>query len=83
MQKLVTGLTVRDNDQIYEVLGDLFLTQLLVGRIGHPKKDRLAEEPVLDLILSPKTVPNMSTYRPDYPFQEQLGVQRSYRCKSY
>ena len=26
---------------------DLSLTQLLVGRIRHPKKDRLAEQPVL------------------------------------
>ena len=53
---------------------DLSLTQLLVGRIGHPKKDRLAESPVLALILSPKTVPNVSAYRPDYLFQEQLDV---------
>ena len=44
VQKLVTGLTVRDNDQIYmRYWDDLSLTQLLVGRIGHPKKDRLAE----------------------------------------
>ena len=53
---------------------DLSLTQLLVGRIGHPKKDRLAEQPVLALILCPKTVPNVSAYRPDYLFREQLGV---------
>ena len=53
---------------------DLSLTQLLVGRIGHPKKDRLAEKPVLALILSLKTVPNVSAYRPDHLFQEQLGV---------
>ena len=53
---------------------DLSLTQLLVGRIGHPKKDILAEWPVLALILSPKTVPNVSAYRPDYLFQEKLGV---------
>ena len=62
---------------------DLSLTQLLVGCIGHPKKDRLAESPALALILSPKTVPNVSAYRPNYLFQEQLGVQRSYPCKSY
>ena len=53
---------------------DLFLTQLFVGCIGHPKKDRLAGWPVLALILSTKTVPNMSAYRADYLFQEQLGV---------
>ena len=53
---------------------DLSLPQLLVGRIGHPKKGRLAEWPVLALILSPKTVPNVSAYRPDYLFHEQLGA---------
>ena len=53
---------------------DLSLTQLLVRSIGHSKKDRLAEWPVLALILSPKTVPNVFAYRPDYLFQEQLGV---------
>ena len=52
---------------------DLPLTQLLVGHIGYPKKDR---QPLLALILCPKTVPNVSTYRPDYPFQEQLCVFR-------
>ena len=53
---------------------DLSLTKLLVRRIRHPKKDRVAEWPVLALILSPKTLPNVSEYRPDYLFQEQLGV---------
>ena len=44
VQTFVTGLTVRDSDQIYmRYWDDLSLTQLLVGRIGHPKKDRLAE----------------------------------------
>ena len=31
---------------------DLSLTQLLVGHMGHHRKDRLAEQPVLALILS-------------------------------
>ena len=53
---------------------DLSLTQLLMGRIGHPKKDRLAEYPVLAFILSLKTVPNVSAYRSDSLFQEQLSV---------
>ena len=34
------------------------------------------------LTLCPKTVPNVSVYRPDYLFQEQLGVSRSYPCRS-
>ena len=38
---------------------------------------------MLALILSPKIVPNVSAYRPDYLFQEKLGVQRSYPCRSY
>ena len=53
---------------------DLSLTQLLVGRIGHPKKDRLAEQPVFAFIVSLKTVPNVSVYRPVVLFQEQLGA---------
>ena len=37
---------------------------------------------VLALILSPRTVPNMSVHEPDYHFQEQwLGVE-SIRTKS-
>ena len=48
VQKFVTGLAVRDNEvYIYtrymRYWDDLSLTQLLVGHIGHPKKDRLAE----------------------------------------
>ena len=60
---------------------NLSLTQLLVGRIGHPIKDRLAEWPMLAFILSLKIVSNLSAYRPDkfdischFMFQEQLGV---------
>ena len=53
---------------------DLSLTQLLVGRIGHPKKDRS----VLAFIPSLKTVPNVSVHRPDSLFLEQLSVWRSY-----
>ena len=35
---------------------------------------------VLALILSPRTVPNMSVYGPDHRFQDQwLGVERCYR----
>ena len=33
--------------------------------------------------LSPRNVPNVFAYRPDSLFQKQLGVQRSYPCKSY
>ena len=53
---------------------NLSLNQLLVERIGHPKKDRLAEQPVLAFIVSLKTVPNVSMYRPVSLFQEQLGA---------
>ena len=44
VKKLVTGLTVREKTRYMTYWDDLSLTQLLVGRIGHPKKDRLAEE---------------------------------------
>ena len=65
---------------MYEVLG---VIQLLVKRMGHLKKDRLAEQSVFGLLfLSQKTVLSVSVYRPDSLFQEQLGVQRSNPCKS-
>ena len=59
---------------------DLSLTQLLVGRIGHPKKHRLAEWPVLALILSPKTVPKClrigqtTCFRSNWVFREVTPV---------
>ena len=34
------------------------------------------------LILSPKTVPDVSVYKPDSLFQEQLSIYRSYPCNS-
>ena len=49
------------------------MTQLLVRRMGHLRKDRLADQSVL-AYLFPKTVPNVFVYRPDSLFQEQLGV---------
>ena len=39
-----------------------------ISRIGLPGQS------VLALILSPKTVPNVSTYRPVYLFQTVIGV---------
>ena len=53
---------------------DLSVTQMLVRRMGHPEKGRLAEQSVLDCNLSPKAAPNMSVYRPNALFREQLGV---------
>ena len=48
---------------------DLSLTQLLVGRIGHPKKDRLAEKPVLAFNSKSKIVLNVSVYKTDSLFR--------------
>ena len=50
---------------------DLSVTQLLVRRMGHLKKDRVVC--VGFLILSPKTVPNVSVYRPDSPVSGAIG----------
>ena len=35
------------------------------------------------LILSPRTVPNMSAYRPDYLFHAAIAVRESYLSKSH
>ena len=65
---------------------DLSVTQLLVRCMRHLKasQERQTSRVVCFglLILSPEIVPNMSVYRPDSLFQDQLGVQRSYPCRS-
>ena len=55
------------------------MTHLLVRRMGQTIRVVCVGLP----FLGPKTVPNMSVYRSDSLFQEQLGVQRSNPCKSY
>ena len=51
---------------------DLSVTQMLLRRMGHLEKGRLAEQSVLASNSSLKTAPNMSVYRMDSLFQEQL-----------
>ena len=51
---------------------DLSLTQLLVGRIGHPKKDRLAQYSLCWLLIL-KTVPNVSAYPAGLPVSGATG----------
>ena len=51
--------------------------------IGSSLPDKSSRVVCVGLLnLSPETVPNVSVYRPDSLFQEQLGVQRSYPCRS-
>ena len=72
MQKLVTGLTVRDNDQLYEVLGWPFFDPTACGT--HRASQERQTSRVACVGFNSKTVPNVSAYRPDYLFQEQLGA---------
>ena len=54
---------------------DLSLTQLLMGRIGHPKKHRLAcRVACVGFNSKSEDCAKVSAYRPDYLLQEQLGV---------
>ena len=54
---------------------DFSVTQFLVRRMGHLKKKQTSRVVRVGLlILSPNTVPEVSVYRPDSLFQEQLGV---------
>ena len=54
---------------------DLSVTQLLVRRrMMHLERQTSRVVCIGLLILSPKTVLNLSVYRPDSLFQEQLGV---------
>ena len=69
---IVTGWMLVNLTRCMRHWDDLSVTQLLVRRMGHLKKGRVVCVGLL--ILSPKTVPNVSVYRPDSLFQEQLGV---------
>ena len=64
LNNIVSGLNVSEFNQMYEILGDLSVIQLLA------RQRRL----IWLVIQNPKTVPNMSVHRPDSLFQEQLGV---------
>ena len=62
-----------DPDHVSEVRGKLLVAISLGGAWG-TSRIRLPGQSVLALILSPRTVPNASTYRPDYLFQIVIGV---------
>ena len=80
--KLVTRLTVRENDhgRYTRYWDDPSLAQLLVGGIGHSKKDRLPEKPVLASIISSKlcqTCPRRGRtpcFRSNWVFREVTSV---------
>ena len=64
LNNIVSGLNVSEFNQMYEILDDLSVIQLLA------RQRRL----IWLVIQNPKTVPNMSVHRPDSLFQEQLGA---------
>ena len=63
---------------------DLSVTHVIASETHGASQERQTSRVVCVglLILSPKTVSNVSVYRPDSLFQEQMGVQRSYPCRS-
>ena len=46
-------------------------------------KIRLPRQSVLALILSPRTVPKVSAYRPDYRFKTVIGVWGGHASRSH
>ena len=81
MQKLVTGLTVRENDQIYEILGGPLIDPTTCGTHRASQERQTSRVACVGFYSSLKTVPNVSAHRPDSLFLEQLSVWRNYPCK--
>ena len=80
---IVTELNVSESDQMYEILGRPLSDSIARETHGASQERQTSRVVCVGLlILSPKTVPNVSGYRPDSLFQEQLGVWRKYPCKS-
>ena len=71
----VTGLNVSEFNQMYEIQGQPLSDPNACET--HRASQGMYTSRVLRvglLVLSPKTVRNVSVYRPDSLFQEQLGV---------
>ena len=72
---IVTGLDVSEFNQMYEILGGPLIDPMAFETHGASQERQISRVVCADLlILSPKTVPNMSVHRPDSLFQELLGV---------
>ena len=68
---IVTGLNVNEFNQMYEIM-EWTLSDPIAGETHGASQERQTSRVVCVgvLILSPKTVPNMSMYKPDSLFQE-------------
>ena len=69
-----------DPDHLCEV-GRLYVA-ISLGDAWGISRIRLQGQSVLALILSPRAVPNVSAYRPDYLFQTVIGVLGGHPSKS-
>ena len=65
VQKLVTGLTVRENDQIYEILGWPLIDPATFGMHRASREGQTSRVACLASILILKTVLNVSAWRLD------------------
>ena len=74
-------MTVSEFNQMYEILGGPLSDPVACETHG-ASQERQTDRVVCVglLILSPKTMPNVSVYGPDSLFQEELGVSKSNAC---
>ena len=63
VQKLVTGLTIRENDQIYEILGWPLINTTACGTRRTSQERQTSRVACVGFNSSPKTVPDV--YRPN------------------
>ena len=74
VQKFVIGLAVRDNDQIYEVLGWPLFDPTACGTHRASQETQTSRVACVGFNSKSEDCAKVSAYRPDYLFQEQLGV---------
>ena len=67
------GLKVSEFNQIYEILGWPLSDSIACKTHEASQEKQTSRVVCVGLFLSLKTLPNVSVYRPDSLFQEQLG----------
>ena len=73
--QIVMGLNVSEFNQMYEVRGRPLSDPIACEKHGASQQRQTSRVVCVGLlILSPKTAPNVSAYKPDSLFQEQLSV---------
>ena len=78
----VGGVSKFDPDHVSEVRGQAPCGHITGRCLGHLQDQTAGTVCVGFLTLSPRTVPNVSAYRPDYLFQTVIGVLGGHPSRS-